>query len=231
MKRRIILILISLAGLALIWAGTGGYVKDGLFYGQMETEAEKAEEIDFEALRRINPDIAAWIRLKDSKINYPVVRGEDNYKYLSTRFDGAASDAGCLFIDAFTENPFLDFLTIIYGHHMRDGSMFAGLDKFSDPVYGKKHPRFEIITPEEKYNMEVIGYFPVKADSFLYDLNVSAEEERKAYIEKLHASAKYELADVTEEDRLVLLSTCAYTAKNARTVVMGKLSKEKAGRP
>ena len=93
------------------------------------TEDDDSLKVDFDELRKINPDVVGWIRYKCANIDYPVVQGRDNSKYLHTRFDGNYSEFGTLFVDAATEAPFEQFNTIVYGHHMQDGSMFGSLKK------------------------------------------------------------------------------------------------------
>lgn len=82
--------------------------------------------IDFESLRKINPDIVAWLRIEAAGIDYPVVRGVDNEYYLHHTFRGESNIAGSIFMDCRNED-FTDEKVILYGHNMRDGSMFAGL--------------------------------------------------------------------------------------------------------
>lgn len=190
-------------------------------------ESAVAEEfdgnVDFDALKAINPDVIAWLYLKDTKINYPVVKAPDNSKYLSTLFDGSAGGAGTLFADCYTEKPFGQFSTIVYGHHMKDKSMFCSLDSFKDPSFADEHPEFELITPDEKYHLAVWAYVNVPSDSELYTINVSGDD-RSPYLEMIKDNADY-LTDVSVgvDDNIVLLSTCGYEYENARHVVVCRM--------
>ncbi|MBQ6583391.1 MAG: class B sortase, partial [Mogibacterium sp.] len=80
--------------------------------------------VDFDELLKINPDVQGWLYQKDTVINYPVVQGQDNDEYLHTLVDGTWSGGGTLFVDYRNQSNFGDFNSIIYGHHMKDGSMF-----------------------------------------------------------------------------------------------------------
>lgn len=181
-------------------------------------------DIDFDALRKINPDIVGWIYYEDTLINYPIVKGEDNSKYLTTVFDGSYGNFGTLFADSITEAPFKQFNTIVYGHHMRNGSMFGDLRKLKDPEFTKAHPRMELITPEGKYHLEIWAFLNQPADSRIYTTNISDKDERAEYIKMLDELSEYTLdVEVTPEDMLVELSTCAYEYQEARYVVACKM--------
>ena len=202
------------------------YQKDQSAYSDV-TRAAKAEEwtgdVDFDALKKINSEVIAWVYLKDSKINYPIVQTDNNEEYLHILFDGTYGGAGTLFADCMTEDAFSQFNTIVYGHHMRDGSMFNNLKKFKDSSYVDDHPQFEIILPDGKYHMLVWAFLNQPADSDLYTNNVDADEADK-YLDWIEKHAEYVTdVKVDADDRIVALSTCAYEYDDARYVVVGKL--------
>lgn len=187
-------------------------------------------EIDWDALHAINPDIVAWIYLKDSNINYPVVKGEDNEFYLHRTIRKEWDFAGTPFVDYRCENEFKDFNTLIYGHHMRDGSMFNNLSKYlREEDFYDTHKQFELITPEEKYHLIVYSGFYTKANSYIYDCNIDNEDDEdiNEFINKTTGSNQITHLDnveVTPLDTTVTLSTCAYVYENARCVIIGKLN-------
>ena len=100
-------------------------------------------------LTGINPDFVGWISNGDD-IDYPVVRGSDNDHYLSTTFSGTRNPAGAIFMDYRIAQGFDAPLCILYGHNMRDGSMFASLNRYADPEYSEEHSEVIITTPEGK---------------------------------------------------------------------------------
>ena len=188
------------------------------------SSGEFTGDIDFDALRQINPDIIGWIYYEDTLINYPIVQGQDNEKYLTTMFDGTYGSFGTLFADAVTEAPFKQFNTIVYGHHMRNGSMFGSLRRLKDPDYVKEHPRMELITPEGKYHLEIWAFLNQPSDSRLYTTNIHDPQEQAEYIELIRGLSEYTTSiEVSTDDRLVELSTCAYEYQEARYVVVGKM--------
>ena len=181
-------------------------------------------DIDFDALRKINPDVIAWIYYEDSFINYPIVQGTDNEKYLYTMFDGNTGGFGTLFADADTEKAFGQFNTIVYGHHMHNGSMFGDLRKFKNAGFVDEHPRMELITPEGKYHLDIWAFLNQPADSRIYTNNISDPEEKDEYLRMLEDLCEYTTdVEVTPEDTIVLLSTCAYEYQDARYIVVGKM--------
>lgn len=176
--------------------------------------------IDFDKLRETNPDIVAWLYLKDTKINYPVVQGNTNDQYLHHLFDGTYGQAGTLFVDYQVRDPFNQFDTMIYGHNMKDGSMFSVFKEYKDSEYAKEHGRLELITPETKYHLDVVAFIHCREDNDIYIMNQSSY----AYDSLIRNNAKYTTGvEWTTDDKLVIMSTCAYEYEGARYVLVGKL--------
>lgn len=180
--------------------------------------------IDFNMLRKINPDVVGWLYYKDAGIDYPVVQGSDNDKYLNIMFDGNWGICGTLFVDCVTEKPFEQFNTVIYGHHMRDGSMFAGFEELKDPDYCAEHPRLELITPDAKYHLDIWAFLNQPSDSEIYVTNIKDPDKKQEYLELAKGLASYTTdVKVGTDDRLVVLSTCAYEYQDARYIVVCKM--------
>lgn len=181
-------------------------------------------EIDFDSLREINSDIVAWIYYESTNINYPIVQGSDNDYYLHITFEGTWAIGGTLFVDAITEDPFNQFNTIVYGHHMQDHSMFGDIKDLKDPEYAKKHPQFELITPDQKYHMKICAFLNQPSDSEIYTTNFHADGDKQEYIDLINSLATYTTDETMRpDDKLVVLSTCAYEYQNARYMVICKL--------
>lgn len=181
-------------------------------------------EIDFDALRKVNPDIIGWLYYESTNINYPIVQGKDNDYYLHITFEGTWAVGGTLFADAITEKPFEQFNTIVYGHHMQDHSMFGDIQELKDPDYTREHPQFELITPEGKYHLRVCAFLNQPADSEIYTTNFHDEEDKQHYIDVIRSLASYETEEpMTTDDRLVVLSTCAYEYQDARYMVICRM--------
>ncbi len=184
--------------------------------------------VDWKALKKVNPDVQGWLYQKGTVINYPVVQGTDNDTYLHTRFDKQWSGGGTLFVDCRMEKDFKGFNSIIYGHHMKDGSMFRSIRGYTkEDGYYDKHKTLELATPYGNYHLVVFSAFITKAtDEDTYKMTYD-EAEKQAYIdrawERSELSITKDSVDVTRNDRLVTLSTCAYDYEEARYIVMCKM--------
>jgi len=220
-------IIICLAGIVLVsgwrlYTILKDYLADRAVYNEISEQA--GEEIDFDALRKINPDIIGWLYYEATIIDYPVVQGENNEMYLSMLFDRTWGGCGTLFADCITEAPFRQFNTIVYGHHMKDGTMFACLKELRDPEYCAKHPKLELTTPEGKFDLEIWAFLNEPADSTIYTTNFVLEEDKQAYLALTESLADYVTdVKVSTEDRLVMLSTCAYEFEDARYIIACKM--------
>ena len=184
--------------------------------------------VDWKALKKVNPDVQGWLYQKDTVINYPVVQGTDNDTYLHTRFDKQWSGGGTLFVDCRMEKNFKGFNSIIYGHHMKDGSMFRSIRGYTkEDGYYDKHKTLELATPHGNYHLVVFSAFITKAtDEDTYKMTYD-EAEKQAYIDRAWERSELPITrdsvDVTKNDRLVTLSTCAYDYEEARYIVMCKM--------
>ena len=184
--------------------------------------------VDWKALKKVNPDVQGWLYQKGTVINYPVVQGTDNDAYLHTRFDKQWSGGGTLFVDCRMEKDFKGFNSIIYGHHMKDGSMFRSIRGYTkEDGYYDKHKTLELATPHGNYHLVVFSAFITKAtDEDTYKMTYD-EAEKQAYIDRTWERSELPITkdsvDVTKNDRLVTLSTCAYDYEEARYIVMCKM--------
>lgn len=184
--------------------------------------------VDWKALKKVNPDVQGWLYQKGTVINYPVVQGTDNDTYLHTRFDKQWSGGGTLFVDCRMEKDFRGFNSIIYGHHMKDGSMFRSIRGYTkEDGYYDKHKTLELATPHGNYHLVVFSAFITKAtDEDTYKMTYD-EAEKQAYIDRAWEQSELPITknsvDVTKNDRLVTLSTCAYDYEEARYIVMCKM--------
>ncbi len=222
--------MICLAGIMLVsgwrvFTIMRNYHADREVYEKISEEAvDDGDSIDFDSLREINPDVIGWLYYEDTVIDYPVVQGENNEVYLSMLFDRTWGGCGTLFADCITEEPFRQFNTIVYGHHMKDGTMFACLKELRDPEYCKKHPKLELSTPEGRFDLEIWAFLNEPGDSKIYTTNIEGEENKQAYLDLTEELAAYTTdVNVTTEDRLVMLSTCAYEFEDARYIIACKM--------
>lgn len=134
-------------------------------------EAAEPYQVDFEALARINPDVAAWLILEGTALSYPVVQGQDNEYYLDRLFDGSYNASGCLFLDSRCEARFASPNSIVYGHHMKDGSMFAALDGYKEQEFYEAHPSLLLLTPGGDYEAQVFSAYVAPTDAAAWRLD------------------------------------------------------------
>ena len=182
--------------------------------------------VDFDALREINPNVVGWIILEGTQINYPVVHGDDNYYYLHRLFDGTWNPSGSIFVDAYNQRGFREPHTIIYGHHMNDGQMFAALEFYRSQEFFEENPYIFLLTPERDYVIRVFS-------AFVADPNQSTESWRFRFRDEDdlgqwldYTQGRTEVVshmEVLPSHRFVTLSTCNFDFWDARYVVVGRL--------
>lgn len=184
---------------------------------------------DYEALYALNPDFFGWITLAGTRVDYPVMFSPDRPRqYLSHDFYGKASHAGVPYL--FSECDPAGKYLIVYGHHMKDGSMFAGLMAYEDRAFWQQHPTFRFDTRSEQRTYAVVAAFrarvlTVTEQGFRY-YNYTAlddEETFRTYMSSVRAMAAYDTGVETAfGDEILTLSTCAYHTEKGRFVVVGK---------
>ncbi|EOS40231.1 SrtB family sortase [Schaedlerella arabinosiphila] len=153
-----------------------------------EDPEENLPEIDFDGLRAINGDIVAWIQIPGINVDYPVVQGKDNEHYLHYTFDGKANKAGSIFLDYRNRADFMDSKVILYGHNMKDGSMFSNLKKFQDAGFRKEQGRVLIYLPEKTLTYEVIECRGVTERDGVYEMD-NKEKEKQMILSTCSSSA------------------------------------------
>ena len=194
-----------------------------------EDDSVVLPSVDFEILQENGPDIIAWLPLPDTAVNYPVTQAEDNDYYLRHLYDGTYNKAGCLFADYENKKDFSDRNTIIYGHNMRDGSMFASLNEYKEQSYYDSHPQMYLVTPDGGYLCDIFAAFEAKPKESGSDTSPWRMEWKDdgAYTTWLSAMADRSVVEtdvtVTSSDKVLTLSTCT-PGGASRFIVMGKLT-------
>lgn len=189
-----------------------------------ENEQEVIFKVDFDKLRSLNSEAVAWIRFDNpSKISYPVVQGSDNAKYLNTTFEGKKNGAGALFVDADNTSDFSDRNTFIYGHNMKNGSMFGQLRKYKTKSFCEKNPYFYIYTPDGKQSKyQVFATCIVEDTSDSYRKFYSGDKDFEEYLTQIRGCALYDTdVSVTANSQIVSLSTCTNVTETQRLLVHG----------
>ncbi len=195
-----------------------------------DAEGEEPFRVNFDELLKINEDTIGWIRFypEPEIINYPVVQGEDNDYYLKKTFSSNENTLGSIFVDKSNSADFSDKHTLIYGHRMKDGSMFRKLEEYEEKSFWEKNPYFYIYTPdgrELKYQIYSSGV--VDASSEVYNISLDKEENFEDFINVSKKIADYDTGvEVTTEDKVITLSTCTSAGDDYRFIVNGVLVDE-----
>lgn len=182
-------------------------------------------EVDFDKLKSVNEDVVGWIYVDAlPDISYPIVKGKDNQTYLHQTYEKNYNFAGTIFVDYENSGDFSDCNTLVYGHNMKNGSMFGHLKKFreNDKLY-KQDKYFWILTPERNYRYEIITAYTTGVNSDTYTLFKGPGEEFEKYLETIKGYSEIQTddTDLTIKDRIVTLSTCTGN-ESTRFVVQGK---------
>ncbi|MBQ8202570.1 MAG: sortase, partial [Clostridia bacterium] len=189
--------------------------------------APRPSRMNFAAMQQLMPDIRGWIVIPDTNINYPIVQGVDNEFYLNHLPDGTLNRSGSIMLDMGSASDWSDTVSILHGHHMRSGDMFGSLHAFEDAAYAAQHAVWQLYTPQGDWQVELIAACEVDGSALGYPANFTDDAAFTAFLDGLTSRSAYRCsAEVTREDHLVLLSTCAYSFENARFIVLGRLIPE-----
>lgn len=178
-------------------------------------------------LQAINPDVCAWLTLDDTHVDYPVLHGADNTRYLNRDVYGKYSLSGSIFLDYRNSPDFTDSYSLLYGHHMDGGAMFGDIVKFEDGAYFAQHQTGTLITSGKTFRLKI--YAALHEDAYQSPLFDMVEDEEK-YMKQLeyirqHA-VQYREAGTTASDRVLAMSTCASATTNGRTVLIARMVEE-----
>lgn len=189
----------------------------------------KERVIDFNKLLKMNPDTVGWVYAKGTKIDYPVVLGKDNDYYLHTTFEGTKNSSGAVFMDCNGDKGFNSEHNIIYGHHMRNGSMFADLMEFREQSFINKQGTITLYTPKGKKDLRVISSYARKADKKI-PITFGDRKDMKDYLEQILSQSdirsKIPKKTVMKTKKLYTFVTCSYEQDDNRTFVHAIESKD-----
>lgn len=167
--------------------------------------------VDFEELKSINKDVVGWLYMEAlPDISYPIVKGNDNSFYLHRTYKGEENFAGAIFIDCENSADFSDQNTIVYGHNMKNGSMFGSLKKYKEKETINKSQFFWIITPEEDYRYMIFSIYVAAVGGDTYTLIKGPGKETIQYAQNMKEKSLFDLGerDFIETDKIITLSTC-----------------------
>lgn len=185
---------------------------------------EELQNIDLDALRQINPDVIGWILIPDTVIDYPLLQGQDNDYYLKHTWQKKKNAVGSIFMEHRNSADYTDFNTIVYGHNMNNGSMFASLRRYGGEKYWKEHPSVYLVTDEGIFRYDVFSAYRAEVGSTTYGLSFHQEKTRKEFLIHALTSSRIDTGVVPEiTDRVLTLSTCSGAGYSTRWVVHARL--------
>lgn len=195
--------------------------------GETQTETEEQTEsitepvyespIDFTALAAINPDIVGWITVPGTSIDYPILQTTDNDKYLHTSFEGEDSVTGAIFLDFESDKDMMGWNNILYGHNMRNGSMFKDVNNYKDEEYFKDHQEFYIYTPERTLHLKAIAAYYGEAKPIVRKTKFKGQENFDAFLQEMLSPCSYAEFPQVPVQSVYTLVTCSYEINDART--------------
>lgn len=181
-------------------------------------------QIDFEGLQEVNPEIIGWIEIPGLTISYPLLQGKDNAYYLTHLADRQFGVSGSIFVDYHNQPDFSDRNTIIYSHNMKDGSMFASLDRYEALELYQKEPYFYVYIPGKVFKYQIFSCYAGSVGSEAYTYEFPKIEDFQGFLQTIQSYAAYDTGtEVKDTERIVTLSTCVNTNRNYRYLIHGVL--------
>lgn len=176
--------------------------------------------VDFDKLTADYPDVVGYIYCANTKIKYAIQHGKGNDYYLTHDIGGNTNNNGSIFIEELNSSSFSDNNTIIYGHNMKSGMMFANLRNYhTDKNYYAAHPYMYIYTPSQNYKLELFAGFVCEHDDEIYSTSLTQDQ-----LNAMAAKSDFKANIGVPTGKTVTLSTCSYEFDNARYVVIGALT-------
>lgn len=167
-------------------------------------------EVDFKALREKNPDTVGWLYVGSCGISYPILQGEDNDYYMNHTFEGTVNSSGAIIMDYRDDKYLKDWNTFIYGHNMKNGSMFGSLKKLlNDETLYDSDPYIYVYLPGYIYRYKIFSYYKDKPDSKMYWTADTLQEYRQYIRDALSLSVRDLGVETSEENNMVTLVTCS----------------------
>lgn len=249
-RGRIIIIILALIVLAGAGAGAGFYLyNSGQKAKAAAEQAKKADpektakryddlknevtvdtddpiyrKIDFAAAQAVNPDVYAWIWIPGTNVDYPILQSDsdDISYYLEHTIERLEGLPGSIYTEKYNAKDFSDPVNIVYGHNMKNGSMFADLHKFEDQTFFDSNPYIYIYLPDKALKYRIFAAITFDDRYLMENYNFSDPEDFQKYLNELRSSINgcvNNEINVTQETGILTLSTCIADAPNNRWMV------------
>ena len=187
-------------------------VSEAVIIKDDEPEENNKYVIDFEALKKQNSETVAWLKVNNTKIEYPVVKTKNNDYYLTRSFDKSENSAGWIFADYKNKFDGKDKNIVVYGHNRRDGSMFGSLKNIlSSKWYNNEENQNVIFNINgQNYTYRVFSVYQIEKEDYYIKTNFSSNNEYEKFLNTIKKrSVKDFKEDVSKDDTILTLSTCA----------------------
>ncbi len=217
------------------------YYKEDSSYKELETYAELDETpppataeapqyvspIDFSSLQELNPDTIAWIYFENMDLSYPVVQGEDDDFYLHHGFYKEENTSGCIFLDTQSAADFSSDNSFVYGHNMKNKSMFAKLNQYTDEAFYRENTTFLVYTPTATKRYEIYSCYPAELDWDSFTYQFDSPEAYALWQTTVKGRSLYDTGVVPDvSQKTVTLMTCTPKGSDYRFLVHGRLIEE-----
>lgn len=205
---------------------------------ETETVVEEQSEVipvKFEELQAVNPDVYAWITVPGTNIDYPILQhASDNSYYLMHNIDGSYGYPGCIYTENMNSKDFTDNNTVIYGHNMKNGSMFAQLHKYEDPDFFDANREVLIYLPDEVLHYTIFAAHIYDDRHLLYSFDFADPEVYQKYLDSIFSTRDMSAnidkdITVTTDDQIITLVTCIGSQPNNRLLVQAVLTDRELG--
>lgn len=181
-------------------------------------------------LKKLNPDVKAWIQVPKTNIDYPVVQGQDDMEYINKNVYGEFELSGAIFLSCLNKDDFSDPYNLVYGHNMKNGGMFADVADFTNKEYFETHQKGKLYLTDATRKIRFFACMKVTAaDAKIYHPDGYRKENLKDLLDYIQENAvQYRDVNVADENSLIALSTCSEAETNGRVVLIGKLERKVA---
>ena len=196
-------------------------LEDTVVMPEVQEEQLVLPEVDLMALKKINPEIIAYVHIPNTKISYPITQAKDNDKYLNTDASLKKSRAGSIFVDAHNKGDFSDRNTVLYGHNMKNGSMFKDIQNYCrDTSYVSDHPDVYLYTEKGVFRYHIFCVDTIEATSDAYRINFKSDDDYARYLQKRMSASNAIIEDLPYNlERIITLSTCTNASETGRYII------------
>lgn len=197
---------------------------DTTVYHTYRPSGEQNSE-SFEQLKEINSDVIGWIQVEGTEIDYPVVQGQDNSRYVNTDVKGEFSLSGSIFLDCSNKSNFSDMNNILYGHQMEKHKMFGDISNFLDESFFQSHTEGAVYYENQWHEIELFSMICVDAyDPMVYNTTLSCPYDQQDYLSCIRSNAvHFRELDFKDNEHYIAMSTCSSENTNERYVLVGRI--------